>query len=268
MTDTGNGGPGAGNPYARMFAQQEQARAAASSGQWPGGNPWRGWPGWGFPMPMAGGMPGAPGMGPWGPQAPPWWQGMAPQVPTAAEWPQPPSPNAEDPAGNPAGPVPPGTPVDWQAAGVARRPTLDEWRPTEETLTRWGVEQVIRWAPGSSAPEQIELIRLELALPSGVSCLVYARRITGNVGEVVPAVQMRVGIGAIQANGTPVVPLVVDGVARFLGPSDARDPAATSTLPAVMPAKWVSVNAVLTQGPATVDTQYAIGAMLAPISGW
>lgn len=202
-----------------------------------------------------GGQPGAP---------PGWWQGMAPQYPPGYQWPQPPAPGGEQGGGSPAEGG-----VDWsQSAGAKPRPLLSEWRPPADELTRWGVEHTLQLSTGQDGKDLqgMELTRMTLPLPAAAVALVWARQLEGVGGIVTVGVQVFAGIGTIQVPVTPRVVLQLDGVARVLGPSDARDPAGTVTLPLPIPVKWLSVNATLL-GVAPGDERFAVGAIVAPSSG-
>lgn len=168
----------------------------------------------------------------------------------------------EDGAGSPAEGG-----VSWADVGQRERPRISEWRPPEEELSRWGVERELpKVAAGVSAdtigPQ--ELIRLTMPIPTGVTCMVWARQLGGAPAVEVLA-QVMVGIGSIQVPVTPWVLVTLDGVARFLGPRDAAAPATVASLPLVMPAKWVSVNFKM-EKVALDESTLIVGAMAAPIS--
>lgn len=182
-----------------------------------------------------------------------WYAGMAPVVPV---------PGQEG--------VTPGAPgsggVPLAQSGAAPRPLVEDWRPPEQELTRWGVSQVVDLQAAQARPNGQELVRATLPLPGAVQVLVWWQVQTQPDPTSTPEFQVLVGIGTITV---PVTPWTVggagDGVARLLLASTVQGGA----MPFAdrFPGKWASVNYRFPQ-PAVADGRTLVGAIVAPVTGF
>lgn len=201
----------------------------------------------GYPGP--GGMPA--GYGPPEGYGPPWFEGMAPVVP---------------PVGQEGNGAPVAGPVDLAGAGAAPRPLVNDWRPPEQELTRWGVSTVVDLQNGLARPQGQELARATLPLPGAVQVFVWWEPQTQPPPGSTPEFQVLVGIGTVTVPATPwTVAGAGDGVARILLASSVQGGA----MPFVdrFPGKWVSVNYRFPQ-PAVADGRTLVGAIVAPVTGF
>lgn len=209
---------------------------------------------------------------PYGPQAPGYDPRQAPQgAPVAPEWYQGLAPAVPEPtaAYESPGRPPEGLPVDWQAAGAKPRPLVQDWRPPEEELSRWGVERVVDVAVGVDQPAQ-ELTRVTLPIPGGCVVMVYVSRLTPLVNYPGIEFQVLAGIGSVNVavtEWTPVPGAMQDGIARVLAPQvippASGAPPASIQLEARFPAKWVSVNYRIDQPPDVA--RLMVGCIVSPV---
>lgn len=208
------------------------------------------------------------------PPPPPWYRGMAAPYPPPEQWPG----YGQVPGGpqHPgAAPVPDGA-ADGELPGWAgeRAKVPAEWRPHADELTRWGVERVMTLQAGLAAttvPES-EVTRMTLALPGAATCLVWASVLQGGDPQVSGEVRILAGIGTVQVPLTPWVALTPDGIARVLGPSDARiSPPVVpgASMPMAIPVKWLSLNVRLASpAPPGTDTTVTVGAIIGATGGY